>query len=74
MALIKCAECGHGVSSMCHTCPNCGYSVHSTCGKCRYYGVVDDAYLGCRLRDIEVREGTPACLSFDKPDPEWWYV
>ena len=74
MALIKCAECGNKVSSMCRTCPSCGYTVSSRCGKCRHYGVVNDAYLGCRLRDIEVREQTQACISFDTPDPEWWYV
>ncbi len=71
MALIKCSECGHKVSSVCRTCPNCGYSAYSTCGKCKHYGVVGDAYLGCCLRDIEVREETSACLSFDKPDPLW---
>ena len=73
MALIKCSECGHSVSSTCRSCPNCGYRVYSTCGKCKYYGAVYDAYLGCSLREIEVREGTPACLSFKKQDEEWMY-
>lgn len=73
MALIKCAECGHKVSSMSRTCPNCGYRVYSVCGNCRYYGAVNDAYLGCELRDIEVSEGTSACLSFDKPEELWRY-
>lgn len=25
MALIKCSECGHGMSDKAKTCPNCGY-------------------------------------------------
>ena len=73
MALIKCGECGHQVSSTSPSCPNCGYRVYSKCGKCRYYGVVDDAYLGCRLRDIKVSETTSACLAFEKPEEIWRY-
>ncbi|WP_432738853.1 zinc ribbon domain-containing protein [Maridesulfovibrio sp. FT414] len=25
MAIIKCPECGHGVSSRAYICPGCGY-------------------------------------------------
>lgn len=27
MALIKCPECGHDVSTLAHSCPNCGYPI-----------------------------------------------
>ncbi len=27
MALIKCPECGHDVSTFAQTCPNCGYPI-----------------------------------------------
>ena len=27
MALIKCPECGHGVSDTADICPECGYSI-----------------------------------------------
>lgn len=27
MALIKCPECGHDVSSEAKNCPNCGYPI-----------------------------------------------
>ena len=29
MAIIKCPECGHDVSSMATSCPNCGYPISS---------------------------------------------
>ncbi len=29
MALIKCPECSHEISSMAHSCPHCGYSLES---------------------------------------------
>ncbi len=34
MSLIKCRECGHGVSNTADTCPNCGYHL-----KRRWYEV-----------------------------------
>ena len=30
MALVKCPECGHEVSSDAQTCPNCGKPVDAT--------------------------------------------
>lgn len=36
MALIKCPECGRGVSSTAKACPNCGAPIDTTirCPKC----------------------------------------
>ena len=70
MALIKCGECGHGVSSTASSCPNCGYSTHSTCRNCKYLSYGYDIPW-CTVRDIETDPDRRSCLAYVKED-DWW--
>jgi hypothetical protein len=38
MALVRCTECGAGVSTSARSCPYCGYSAsHEQCWSCEHY-------------------------------------
>ena len=71
MALIRCGECGHEVSSMASRCPNCGYSTHSTCENCRYCSC--DQIPWCDVRNISVDLNQRSCLQFKREEPLWQY-
>ena len=42
MALIKCPECGHDVSSEAKNCPNCGYPIAEKISASKQQTIVSD--------------------------------
>lgn len=45
MALLKCPECNHDVSSEATSCPNCGYPINKNVENHAFPAPIDDAWL-----------------------------
>ena len=63
MALVKCAECEHLVSTMARACPQCGYEPKGNCKWCIYFVKENSFNKGrCILtKDDYVREDKGVC-------------